>query len=73
MDTGNSKFRRGFVQEVRKVESFGFKKSSQSSLEALFTLQEVGKLPTWVYLSFKGGLWPWLSPRGCLVGFPNAK
>ena len=73
MDTGNSKFRRGFVREVHKVESFGFGKSSQSSLKALLTLQEVGKLPTWVYFSFKGSLWPWLSHRGCLVGFPNPR
>ena len=73
MDTRNSKFRQGFALEVWEVESFGFGKCSQNFLRSLPTLQEVGKHPTWVYFSSKGRIWPWLSPKGCLVGFSNVK
>ena len=52
MDTGNSKFRRGFARKVREVESFGFRKCPRDFLEALLTLQEVGILPTLVYFPF---------------------
>ena len=49
MDIRNSKFRRGFAQEVCEVESFGFRKCLWDFLGALLTLQEVGILPTLVY------------------------
>ena len=54
MDTGNSKFRQGFMLEVREVESFGFRKCPRDFLEALLTLQEVEILPTLVYFPFQG-------------------
>ena len=38
MDIGNSKFHRGFVWEVREVESFGFGKCSQDFLGVLVML-----------------------------------
>ena len=49
MDTGNSEFRQGFTQEVRGVESFGFRKCPLDFLGSLLMLQEVGNLPTRVY------------------------
>ena len=49
MDTGNSEFRQGFTQEVRGVESFGFRKCPRDFLRSLLTLQEVGNLPTRAY------------------------
>ena len=49
MDTRNSEFRQGFTQEVRGVESFGFKKCPWDFLGSLLTLQEVGNLPTRAY------------------------
>ena len=49
MDTRNSEFRQGFTQEVRGVESFGFRKCLRDFLGSLLMLQEVGNLPTWVY------------------------
>ena len=52
MDTGNSKFRRGFMQKVWEVESFGFRKCPQDFLRALLTPQEVGILPALVYFPF---------------------
>ena len=51
MDTGNSEFCQGFMQEVRGVESFGFRKCLQDFLESLLTLQDVGNLPTGVYFT----------------------
>ena len=54
MDTGNSKFLRGFAQKVREVESFGFRKHLRDFLETLLMLQEVGILPTLVYFPFEG-------------------
>ena len=73
MDTGNSKFRQGFMREVREVESFGFGKRSRNFLKSLLTLQEVGKLPTLIYFPFGIHLWLCWSPKGCLVEFLNAK
>ena len=49
MDTRNFEFCQGFTQEVRGVESFGFKKCPRDFLGSLLTLQEVGNLPTRVY------------------------
>ena len=57
MDTGNFKFRQGFVQEVQEVESFGFRKCSRDFLEMFLMLQEVGKLPTLIYFPFGSNLW----------------
>ena len=59
MDTGNSKFRRGYAWEVREVESFEFRKCPRDFLGALLLLQEVGILITLVYFHY----------MGCLVEF----
>ena len=66
MDTENSKFRQGFKQDVREVESFGFKKCLRDFLGALLMLQEVGILP----ISILGAVWLSFNARmGCLVVF----
>ena len=52
MDTGNSKFYRGFAREVCEVKSFGFRKCPRGFLGVLLTLQEVDILPTLVYFPF---------------------
>ena len=56
MDIENSKFRQGFAWEVREVENFGFGKCLRNFLGSWLKLQEVGKLPTWVYFLSKGRL-----------------
>ena len=54
METGNSKFRRGFAWEVREVKSIGFRKCPRDFLGTLLMLEEVGILPTLVYFPFYG-------------------
>ena len=54
MDTRNSKFHQGFVRKVREVESFGFRECLRNFLGSLFTLQEIGILPTLVYFPLYG-------------------
>ena len=56
MDTGNLEFGQGLVREAWEVGSFEFGKWSRNFLGSWLTLQEVGKLPTWVYFSSKGRL-----------------
>ena len=68
MDTGNSKFRKGFAWEVREIKSFGFRKCPRDFLGALLTLKEVGILPTLVYFSILGDVWlSFNALRACLT------
>ena len=73
MDTGNSEFHQGFRREAREVKGFEFGKCSRNFLGSLLTFQEVEKLSTWIYFSYKGCLWPWLSLRGYLGVFRTQK
>ena len=45
----NSEFHKGFMQEVRGVKIFGFRKCPWDFIGSLLMLQEVGNLSTRVY------------------------